>query len=564
MNTIFDTRFKARGRGFATAFLLLLFWGCTSDTASRRGIDYVPDASYHLLMAEIALERSEYLVTAQEYLRAAEESADPDVARRSTEFAFNHGFDAYALRSASQWEKLEPGNPVIHSYLGCLYFRLNDLDQAYRHYDLALGPQEERVDADFLILAGDLAGEGKPQRVLILMKRFTVGNSGTPGMWLALANTAMQAGDAEFALDSASHAYDLAPDWDQSQVAVARALLLSGKTDVALDRIDGMLERNPTLEMELEYVRLLTAAGEELSAIERLDDVTRQYGDRPEILRTHGIISLQAGDPDTAWRDFSQLLSAGYNINESFYYLGRIAFERQHYLQAAGLYGRVMSSRYLVPAQLRISRSYTLLEDPETGLNHLQQFAENYPKHAFDVLPAQARLLVSMNRQTEALEVYDRALLYKPDTESLLLARGSLFESVGQLNDAIDDFRRTVDVAPDSALALNALGYTLANRTNRHREAYRYIKRALALDPDNAAVIDSMGWVQYRRGRLPDALTYLERAHGLMPDPEISAHLGEVLWVHGDREAAGQIWNQALQEHPDSPVLNETMLRFNP
>ena len=223
-----------------------------------------------------------------------------------------------------------------------------------------------------------------------------------------------------------------------------------------------------------------------------------------------------------------------------------------------------MSSRYLVPAQLNISRLYTLLKNPETALNHLQQFAENYPKYAFDVLPAQARLLISMDRQTDALEVYDRALLYKPDKESLLLARGSLFESVGQLKNAINDFRRAVDVAPDSALALNALGYTLANQTNRYREAYRYTKRAMALDPDNAAVIDSMGWVQYRRGRLTDALTYLERAHALMPDPEVSAHLGEVLWVQGDREAAGQIWNQALQEHPDSPALNKTMLRFNP
>ena len=564
MDTIFDTRFKAGGRGFEIAFLLLLFWGCASDKASRRGTDYVPDASYHLLMAEIALERSEHLVAVKEYLRAAEESADPNVARRSTEFAFNHGFDAYALRSASHWERLEPENLIIHSYLGRLYFRLNDLDQAYRQYSLSLGPQEERVDADFLLLAGELVAEGEPRRALTLLERFIAGNSGTPGAWLAVANTAMQVGDAEFALQSASRAYDLAPDWDQSQLAVARALLLSGETDAALDRIDGMLERRPTLEMELEYVRLLTAAGEELSAIERLDDLARQYGDRPEILRTHGIISLQAGNSVAAWRDFSQLLSAGYNVNESFYYLGRIAFEQQHYLQAVRLYGRIMSSRYLGPAQLNISRLYTLLKNPETALNHLQQFAENYPKYAFDVLPAQARLLISMDRQTDALEVYERALLYKPDKESLLLARGALFESVGQLKNAINDFRRAVDVAPDSALALNALGYTLANQTNRYREAYRYTKRAMALDPDNAAVIDSMGWVQYRRGRLTDALTYLERAHALMPDPEVSAHLGEVLWVQGDREAAGQIWNQALQEHPDSPELNKTMLRFNP
>ncbi len=562
MNRIFDTRFQARG--IPLALTLMLLWGCAGNTGSRQSANYEPDASYHLLMAEIALERSEFLVAAQEYLRAAEESADPEVARRSTEFAFNYGFDTYALNSANRWEELDPENPITHSYLGRLYFRFNDLDRAYRQYDLALGPEVERVDADYLTLAGDLAGEGKPRRALVLVERFTEANSSAPGAWLALANTAMQAADAEFALESASRAFDLAPDWDRAQVAVARALLLSGETDAALDLISELLERAPSLELELEYVRLLAAAGETAEAIERLDGLAGQYGDQPEILRTRGIINLQAGELDAAWRNYSQLLSAGFNINESFYYLGRIAFERQRYMQSARLHARIVSGRFLVPAQLSISQAYTLLGDPETGLIHLRQFAELYPKHAFEIMPAEARLLVSMDRSAEALEVYDRALLYKPNTESLLLARGSLFETDGDLDDAIDDFRRAVDIAPDSALALNALGYTLANRTRRYREAHRYIKRALELDPDNAAIIDSMGWVQYRRGRLPDALTYLERAHELMPDPEISAHLGEVLWAHGDLEAAGQIWGQALQEHPDSPVLNETVLRFNP
>ncbi len=562
MNRIFDTRFQARG--IPLALTLMLLWGCAGNTGSRQSANYEPDASYHLLMAEIALERSEFLVAAREYLRAAEESADPEVARRSTEFAFNYGFDTYALNSANRWQELDPENPITHSYLGRLYFRFNDLDRAYRQYDLALGPEVERVDADYLTLAGDLAGEGKPRRALVLVERFTEANSSAPGAWLALANTAMQAADAEFALESASRAFDLAPDWDQAQVAVARALLLSGETDAALDLINELLERVPSLELELEYVRLLAAAGETVEAIERLDGLAGQYGDQPEILRTRGIINLQAGELDAAWRNYSQLLSAGFNINESFYYLGRIAFERQRYMQSARLHARIVSGRFLVPAQLSISQAYTLLGDPETGLIHLRQFAELYPKHAFEIMPAEARLLVSMDRSAEALEVYDRALLYKPNTESLLLARGSLFETDGDLDDAIDDFRRAVDIAPDSALALNALGYTLANRTRRYREAHRYIKRALELDPDNAAIIDSMGWVQYRRGRLPDALTYLEQAHELMPDPEISAHLGEVLWAQGDPEAARQIWGQALQEHPDSPVLNETVLRFSP
>ncbi|MEE9510740.1 MAG: hypothetical protein V3V79_01385, partial [Gammaproteobacteria bacterium] len=370
MNRIFDTRFQARG--IPLALTLMLLWGCAGNTGSRQSANYEPDASYHLLMAEIALERSEFLIAAREYLRAAEESADLEVARRSTEFAFNYGFDTYALNSANRWQELDPENPITHSYLGRLYFRFNDLDRAYRQYDLALGPEVERVDADYLTLAGDLAGEGKPRRALVLVERFTEANSSAPGAWLALANTAMQAADAEFALESASRAFDLAPDWDQAQVAVARALLLSGETAAALDLINELLERVPSLELELEYVRLLAAAGETVEAIERLDGLAGQYGDQPEILRTRGIINLQAGELDAAWRNYSQLLSAGFNINESFYYLGRIAFERQRYMQSARLHARIVSGRFLVPAQLSISQAYTLLGDPETGLIHLR------------------------------------------------------------------------------------------------------------------------------------------------------------------------------------------------
>jgi len=132
----------------------------------------------------------------------------------------------------------------------------------------------------------------------------------------------------------------------------------------------------------------------------------------------------------------------------------------------------------------------------------------------------------------------------------------------GQLNDAIDVMERAVAVAPVNASALNTLGYTLTNRTSRHREGYILIRRALGIEPDSPAIIDSMGWTLFRRGRLEEARSYLELAYSLLDDPEVVAHLGEVLWRMGEQERARDLWDRSFVANPDSEPLKETRARF--
>jgi len=171
--------------------------------------------------------------------------------------------------------------------------------------------------------------------------------------------------------------------------------------------------------------------------------------------------------------------------------------------------------------------------------------------------------MVEQQRLVEAMQIYDAALHNKYNSE-LLYSRAMLAEKMDRLDVLEADLRQILEREPDNANALNALGYTLADRTNRFEEAEQLIDRALELRPDDHFILDSKGWVLYRLGKLDEAIQYLRRALELIPDAEVAAHLGEVLWVKGDRKEAMQIWDTALKAAPDNPHLQDVIQRFNP
>jgi Flp pilus assembly protein TadD len=189
------------------------------------------------------------------------------------------------------------------------------------------------------------------------------------------------------------------------------------------------------------------------------------------------------------------------------------------------------------------------------GIDDDEKLAESYL--------LEAELFTRHEQRQEALAAYDRGLKVLPDERRLLYARALLNESMDRIGDAERDLRRIVELDPDDPDALNALGYTLADRTERFDEAFTLIEKALKLKPDEPAIIDSMGWVQYRRGNHDEALKHLERAFKLQPDAEIAAHLGEVMWVTGDKVGARRIWSEGRKQEADNKTLLETIGRHD-
>jgi tetratricopeptide (TPR) repeat protein len=199
--------------------------------------------------------------------------------------------------------------------------------------------------------------------------------------------------------------------------------------------------------------------------------------------------------------------------------------------------------------------------EPEEALSHLTEFGETHPNYAIDMMQARAQLLASLERFDEALELYDQVVEYRPDSESVVLGKAELLLRMDKVDEAIDQYRNAVKRWPDSAMSLNALGYTLADRTTKYREAERLIRKALDLEPDSAAIIDSLGWVLYRQGEYEEALVELQRAYKSLKDPEVAAHIVEVLWKLGRLDEAKKTLEDAEVLFPENGILENVRKR---
>ena len=521
-----------------------------------------PDAGELLRTAEQALEKMELYEAAQAFTAAAEESSDAAIAERAAQLTFGLGFDALAERAVVRWTALAPGNALPRVLLGRLKLRRYAVDEAAADMLAALGSGEPRRDEVYLALAADLSDENNAQLVTRVLSRLTALDPLAPGLQQALGTAALRSGDYDLAIGAASTALLDDPGWQDPQLLIARAMAALGRDDEALAKVAALKAAGANPLIELEYARMLADAGKLAEARGALAALTKTYGERPEIERTLAFLDLAAGDLAAAEQRFEALEDSGPGRLEAFYYRGQIAERRGDAETARRLYIRVSSGPYLVPARLASAGSLARSGAPEQALEELTRFAQDHPSDAMAVLELRAQLLLSLERPDEALALYDEALRCKPAWVSLLLSRGALHEQQGRLREAMRDLEAAVEIAPDDALALNAFGYILANRTGKSREAWRYVRRAYEIQPRSAAIQDSVGWALFRLGRLPEARSHLEEAVDRLPDPEIMSHLAEVNWQLGDRDTAIDLLFAAAVAWPDSRPVRDTAERL--
>jgi tetratricopeptide (TPR) repeat protein len=553
--------FRAPPKAGLLAFCLLL-GGCAGTMREDSApVNYVPDASYHLLMAEIALQRGEHKTAVEEYLATAARGKDPEAARRATEYAFDFGYDGLAQRGAERWLKLAPESTSARDYLGRLALRRHDLQAAREHYSVILGPPGTRSGLDYLTLESELSGETNADGVTRLLVWLGAGEPPSPEYRLAVARAAYRSREDVLALGWARLAAS-GMESLEAELLVGRVLFSTGDSDAALRHVANMLQSRPIPLIELEFVRLLASSRRETAALQALERLQEAYGDQPELLLLRARTQLSLGDNEAAAEDLRELADTGQSVYESFYFLGQIAADNGETSEALRHYRRLGAGGYFLPAQFRIAELYADDDQLDEAIAHLQSFARDHPRYAFDIVLGTAQLFERLGLDDEALNAYDDALRFKPEDPGLLLARGIVRDRLGQTRQAVADMRRAYKLAPYDAGVMNALGYTLTNRGRRHGEGYALIRLALEQDPGNPAILDSMGWVLFRRGEYDIARAYLQLAYDKLADPEVAAHLGEVLWVLGERDQARLIWQEALIAHPDSTPLLETTTRF--
>ena len=408
-----------------------------------------------------------------------------------------------------------------------------------------------------------LAKIGDASLRLGLMRELVAGHEDDPQALFALALVEVGSHNLPQAEAATRRALALRPGWNEARVLLVRILGAQNKTQEARRALERFLAESPEdVTLRAAYARLLVEQEDLRAARAQFERVLEHEPEDADTLFALGILSLQLGERGAAKDYLRRLHATGSHTDDAAFYLGQI-LEEEGDVQAALRWYNKADGAHSFDAQVRIARLYASQGKVRRAREIIQQIRAHAGKESEVQLDlVEGQILRDVKHYDAAMEVLTRALQDNPDNHDILYARALVAASLGRLDILERDLRRILDQDPRHADALNALGYTLADQTDRHAEALGYIQRALRLKPDSAAVLDSMGWVQYRMGNNEEALRYLWRALDLLPDAEIAAHLGEVLWAAGERKRARKVWEDALAREPQSDYLLRVLDRY--
>jgi tetratricopeptide (TPR) repeat protein len=521
---------------------------------------------YDLLLGEIAGQRGELDAALAHLLSASRQSRDPRLAERALRVAVYARQSQAALQAAQRWVELDASNLEARQALAALALREGLHDEALEQLDYLLTRASAEDPRSFEQLSSLLAREANEAAALALMGRLAERHAGNPHAQLAHARLAAHNQEWTLALGAVNRALVLDPQLGQAQVLRARVRVQMGEPEAALEELAAAVKRQPgDGQLRLAYARLLVELGQVEAARSQFHTLARQEPDNPEILFPLALLALEAEQPGDAERYLRRLLELGSHQQEAWYYLGQLAETRAEHEQALDWYSRVEpDAQHWLEIQVRMAHLEARLDRMAEARARLQDLRARDPGTTLRLFLEEGVILTRAGQHAEALALYNRVLQVHPDNDDLLYARALAAERLDRLDIAEADLRGILERNPDDARTLNALGYTLADRTERYQEALEFIQRAAALEPDDPAIIDSLGWVHFRLGNLEQAREHLQRAYALQRDGEIAAHLGEVLWVMGERDAARQVWEEARGLDPDNPVLRATLERLRP
>ncbi len=536
----------------------------TRQLPPRPDIELTEDILFKLLVAEVAGQRGKIDIAVSNYMELARTTRDPLVIERATRIAIYARDDAIATEAASLWLEIDPANPDAHQVLTVMKLREGDIDAALMHVETILSHSKGNMDQKLWMIANFLGREEDQAAVMLLMDRLMQNHLDDPDALYAYAHVAARFGNLQRSKELLQRVLEIKPGNDAAAMTYLSLLQKQGATNEAISWLEETLkDSEDDFNLRQAYARLLTDA-------KRFDDARRQFEilavqapNNIDILYALGLLYLQIGRLDDAEQYFVRLGELKKRVYDSNYYLGRIAEERKQLQKASDYYQGVHGGDNYLDARIRLSLLLAKEGQVEKALTNIRSIEKPNDANRLIIIQAEGEILTDEKRYQEALSLFNREIEKKSHPD-LLYSRAMLAEKMNRLDILEADLKQILDKDPDNATALNALGYTLADRTERYQEAYEYIKRAYELSSGDFYILDSMGWVLYRLGRLEEAVKYLREALQLRSDPEIAAHLGEVLWVMGDKKAAQEVWDTALEDTPTDDKLLKVIERFKP
>jgi tetratricopeptide (TPR) repeat protein len=516
---------------------------------------------YAVLVAELAARSGDLETAFAHYLQAAERARDAKLAELAVRAAVTAGDDEAMERGVTLWLTLDPDSVGAHQVAALLRIRAGDREGVLTHLSRVVRIAGADANAGYSHALAILSRvEDKGERVT-LMESLVELDATNPEAHQALATIAATVGDDEVAEAAARRALDLRPDWSKPQIFLVRLKLSQEQRAEARGLLEGFVATNPQDHaLRMLYGQFLVEEKEFSDARREFERLLSNQPKEPDVLFAAAILSLQLDDLDAARIYFTRLYQTGQRQEEASFYLGQVEERAGHLAAAIDWYVKAGAANR-TEAQVRIAVIRAKQGDVARSREVIQQLRDQSPEDAVTLYLVEGDILDEVGRRDAALDVYAAGLKAYPDNADILYARALLAVKLDRIDLAEADLRHVIAADPDHADALNALGYTLADRTDRYEEALALIERAYALKPEEPAILDSMGWVHYRLGNTELALDFLRRALAFMSDGEIAAHLGEVLWSLDRRDEAWEVWEAALKEHPEHEYLLEVVGR---
>lgn len=538
--------------------------GAESPSADLPRQELTPPILYEFLLAELAGARGELALSLEAYMDLARKTRDPRVIRRAAEIAlFAKRYDA-ALEVTRLWVEVAPESPQARQMLTSLQAATGSSDDLEAGLSKQLAVAGDTVGGLLMQLNRSLARHPDKKAAQQLVDRLTAPYLGLAEAHYARAQAAHGAGDNARSIAELDQAVALRPDWEQAALARAQMTQHTGEAALFLGKF---VAANPSAkDARLAYARSLVAEKRFGDARKEFQTLLADHPDNGDVIYAVAILSLQLDDAGEAEPQLKRLVGMNHNESDNArIYLGQIAEDRKQPDEALKWYGDVApgSGQYL-QARMRIARALVRQDKLDDARKALQETTATTVAERAQLLIAEAQLLRDAGRSVDAYGVLAGGLAANPDQPDLLYEAAIAAEKAGRVDVVEPYLRRLIEIKPDQAHAYNALGYSLAERNERLDEAERLIDKALELSPDDAFILDSKGWVLFRRGNALGALEMLKKAFAVRADPEIAAHMGEVLWSLGRRDEARQTWGEAMKASPGNEVLVGTVRKFAP
>ncbi|MGJ8620325.1 MAG: tetratricopeptide repeat protein [Methylophilaceae bacterium] len=520
---------------------------------------------YKYLLGEIAGQRGDLSLASQLFLDLAKQTQDPRLAERAARSAAYARQERLALDAATLWAELDPDSLEAQQASGQMLIATGDIQGAIPHIKRLLSIEKMRADG-FLYINDLLSNQQDKRAMLNVVKELAQPYPESPEAQFALARAAWLAGDKEASKQALEKANSLNPGWETSAQMLGQ-IITTESPDAAVSYYQDFLNKYPDADkVRMNYAKLLVSLKRHQEAKPEFIKLSDSAKDNPETSAVVGLLSLEANEFDMAEKYLQQALDNDFNDREQLYiYLGRTAERKNNDTKALEWYDKVpANNNHFLEAKFSAANVIARTKSLDAAIEMLDSLEELTIEQKLAVVQGEAAMLAQANRHQEAFDLIEKTVNSVPNTPQLIYDYAMAAERLGKLDLMETELRKVIKLQPDYAAAYNALGYSFADRDINLNEAKTLIETAHKLAPDDHYILDSLGWIEYRLGNYDIAVEYLRKAHATQADPEISAHLGEVLWKQGLQEEAKKIWENALKDFPDNNLLVSTAKKFKP